>query len=76
MKTGCGAQYKGFPCNTCFHSMELGIENDKLHELWEATLLYRGDYTTTEIPMTKEEMMDRINQLTNLLRADLGTWLK
>jgi hypothetical protein len=54
--------------------MELGVSNTQLHEMWKATLLYRGDYTTDEIPMTEERMLDLINQLTNLLRADLGEW--
>jgi hypothetical protein len=71
---GCEVQHNGYPCNTCFHAMELGVSNEGLHEMWEATLLYRGDYTIDEIPMTEERMLNLVNQLTNLLRVDLGEW--
>lgn len=41
-KTGCGVQ-RGWPCNTCFHAMQLNLKHD-IHEYWKAVLAYRGDY--------------------------------
>ena len=54
--------------------MELGISGNRLHELWEATLIYRGDYTPQDIlkanhtVITKSELNRRITELTMLLK--------
>ena len=41
--SGCDAQHDGWPCNTCFHALDLDLKND-IHDYWEAVLAYRGDY--------------------------------
>ena len=40
---GCGVQHTGWPCNSCFHSMDLDLKHD-IHDYWEAVLDLRGDY--------------------------------
>ncbi len=73
-ETMCGIQHNGWPCNTCFHSMDLGISNDKLHELWKSVLLIRGDYNNTDpnsnsyIPQTDKEVKANIKELIILLK--------
>jgi len=46
--TGCGAQYGGYPCNSCFHTtieLDYGkVLKEDVHKYWEAVLQYRGDY--------------------------------
>ena len=42
-ETMCGIQYGGFPCNSCFHSIDLDLKKD-IHEYWLAVLAFRGDY--------------------------------
>ena len=64
----CGIQYTGWPCNTCFHSMELGISDDRLHELWESTLLIRGDYKNGEYFYQDDETLSvNVEELIRLL---------
>jgi hypothetical protein len=45
-KTGCRIQYKGCPCNTCFHN--IGEHEDEdidfKHICWIMLLHLRGDY--------------------------------
>jgi hypothetical protein len=67
MRLGCTIQHTGYPCNSCFHSLELGISDMELHELWEALLLFRGDYKPPEIPIGEAEMEKRIKRLYSLL---------
>lgn len=44
-RTGCGIQYKGCPCNACFHS----LKGDFRHICWLILLGLRGDYEQEEI---------------------------
>ena len=46
-KTGCDIQHNGWPCNSCFHAMDLVTDKD-IHDLWESTLVVRGDYINGE----------------------------
>ena len=41
-QTGCTMQHTGWPCNACFHALKIGVPNDALHEMWQATLVIRG----------------------------------
>jgi len=42
---GCGIQHTGYPCNSCFHSMEDEWKlKEDIHEYWLAVLAFRGDY--------------------------------
>lgn len=73
-KTLCSAQHTGWPCNTCFHAMKLGIDGDRLHTLWEATLLLRGDYNMNEYNLYRspEQFESEINEIIELLLKDKG----
>ena len=46
--TGCSAQYGGYPCNSCFHTIididQGEVLKEDVHEYWLAVLQYRGDY--------------------------------
>lgn len=69
-KTWCVIQHTGWPCNTCFHNMDLGISNNRLHELWLSTLLIRGDYTKEEIPQDDATLSKNVDQLIDLLKRN------
>jgi len=43
VETMCTIQHTGWPCNSCFHSMNLKLKED-IHKYWEAVLDIRGDY--------------------------------
>ena len=43
VETMCTIQHTGWPCNSCFHSMNLKLKED-IHKYWEAVLAIRGDY--------------------------------
>jgi len=65
--TGCSAQYGGYPCNSCFHSIieidYAGELNEDVHQYWLAVLQYRGDYDDIK-PMPKliHELYDVLSQ--------------
>jgi len=65
--TGCEVQHTGWPCNTCFHSIEFGISPEKRHEIWESLLAYRGDYSLAEVGQSKQQMQDNMILLSNIL---------
>lgn len=68
-KTGCAIQHDGWSCNSCFHSMELDIGNDRLHEMWQSVLAYRGDYNgfVFDPPQTTKIIGANLKELTDLL---------
>lgn len=68
-ETGCFIQHTGWCCNRCFHSMDFdGVSDDHLHELWQSTLLLRGDYRNgEEITQTDKQLSDNIDELIGLL---------
>ena len=47
---GCTIQHDGWPCNSCFHSMDLDLKHD-IHDYWEAVLDLRGDYDDFNWPI-------------------------
>ena len=54
--TGCNLQYKGCPCNICFHTFAedvLGLSPHMAHEFWQIVLVLRGDYTEAYIDEIK-----------------------
>ena len=66
--TMCEAQYGGYPCNSCFHTI---IESDfggklkeDVHEYWLAVLAYRGDYPELS-PNPK-----LLNELYNIIKKE------
>ena len=50
--------------------MDLGISNNRLHELWLSTLLIRGDYTKEEIPQDDATLSKNVDQLIDLLKRN------
>lgn len=66
-KTGCSIQHNGWPCNTCFHALDLGITPQRLHELWGAVLAYRGDYSPIDVEQTPDVVKSNIAELKHLL---------
>jgi hypothetical protein len=40
---GCNIQHTGWPCNTCFHVLDLPLKHN-IHDYWLAVLAFRGDY--------------------------------
>jgi hypothetical protein len=74
-ETGCCIQHTGWPCNTCFHSMQFeGIDNNQLHKFWEATLLLRGDYRVDQYDLYRPEAQfdSEIDMLIHHLQRSLG----
>jgi len=69
-RTYCGIQYTGWSCNTCFHALELGVARERLHELWESTLLLRGDYKNGDYGLYQndETLSANIDELISLLQ--------
>ena len=59
---GCNIQHDGWPCNTCFHQLELPLKED-IHSYWIATLAYRGDYP--DIEQEPQLVSDLYKALTN-----------
>jgi len=58
-KNGCSIQGPGdgWPCNTCFHAMEIpGLKHD-IHDYWLAVLAIRGDYPNIE---PRHELIDEL----------------
>jgi len=66
-KTSCRIQ-DGWPCNTCFHAMNLGLKPKKLHELWESQLLARETGYEKYIKQTHEDTQNNIDELIRLLK--------
>ena len=64
IEIGCGIQHDGWPCNSCFHSMEEEWENiliEDIHEYWLAVLAFRGDYP--ELPKRKDLIEELYNKI-------------
>ena len=66
---GCTSQHTGYPCNSCFHSMdgEWDLKED-IHQYWLAVLSARGDYNDfneweDETDVSKfPELLEELNQ--------------
>ena len=65
--TQCDVQHDGWPCNTCFHAIDFGIDADKQHELWLSLLAYRGDYTLADVEQSEDTMLDNMHALNNMI---------
>jgi len=67
-KTGCAIQHDGWPCNTCFHSLDLGLSPEHQHDIWESILAYRGDYSGLGIiKQSPDSVAANINELITAL---------
>ena len=59
---GCNIQHTGYPCNSCFHSMEDYWKlEEHIHEYWLAVLAFRGDYP--ELPKRKDLIEELYNTI-------------
>jgi hypothetical protein len=68
---GCDVQHDGWPCNTCFHRLSLGVSPERLHQLWKSVLAYRGDYPSSfDFGQTPDEIRANIKELWDLLKLD------
>lgn len=52
-RTQCAVQYRGCPCNTCFHAIK---DVDFQHVCWLILLGLRGDYSWDIVDSIKEEV--------------------
>lgn len=60
-KSGCAIQHTGYPCNTCFHAMDVKGLKHPLHSYWEAVLADRGDYPEIKKkPMLIQELKSKL----------------
>ena len=65
--TMCSAQHRGYPCNSCFHTIieaDYGhLLKEDTHEYWLAVLSFRGDYDNlpTRLDLV-EELYDIIEE--------------
>jgi hypothetical protein len=60
---GCSIQHDGWPCNSCFHCIDLELK-ENIHEYWLAVLAYRGDYD--DIPSRMDlldELMEKLEEV-------------
>ena len=64
----CSIQYRGYPCNSCFHTI---IEEDyghllkeDTHEYWLAVLSFRGDYD--DLP----KRLDLVEELYDIIEEE------
>jgi hypothetical protein len=66
--SGCSIQHGGFPCGTCFSSIDFGKDEPK--DLWGSVLLYRGDYKNGEfVTQTREQYLSNIRWLKNFIKS-------
>ena len=64
---GCAIQHTGYPCNSCFHTLNLDLKKD-IHDYWVSVLAFRGDYKKIE-PMTQDHW-ENIKELIIALEKD------
>jgi hypothetical protein len=60
--TGCGIQHNGWPCGTCFFSIDGPLTNKD----WQAVLLFRGDYKKEQLnnlPKDIENSLEKVLKL-------------
>ena len=62
--TGCGIQYNGCPCNTCFHSKFCeDLDEDIAHLFWLVVLNARGDSTGNELITANKEFFTNLSKM-------------
>lgn len=62
-ETGCSLQYKGCPCNNCFHTWaedQLNLNPHLAHLFWIVILSLRGDYKCDEVLESNKENFEAI----------------
>jgi hypothetical protein len=64
---GCDIQQGSYPCNTCFHALDLSLQFD-IHSYWLAVLSFRGDYP--ELPPRPDLIQELDKALTQKLWYD------
>ena len=72
-ETGCAIQHDGWPCGTCFHTIDIDLK-EKIDEYWQPVLSVRGDYDdfNWEKEWPDEDISkfpERVNELYEILRG-------
>ncbi len=66
--TMCSVQYRGYPCNSCFHTIieaDYGhLLKEDTHDYWRAVLSFRGDYD--DLP----KRLDLVEELYNVIEEE------
>jgi len=62
-KVGCDVQYDGWPCGTCFFSIDESLTNQD----WQALLFYRGDYREEDLDNLPENVPGSISKIIKLV---------
>ena len=72
-ETGCTIQHDGWPCGSCFSTIDIELSED-ITEYWQPVLSIRGDYD--DFDWEKEhpnedisKFPERVNELYEILRG-------
>ena len=61
-ETGCVIQHDGWPCGSCFHTIDINLK-ENIQEYWQPVLSVRGDYFGFDFDSDMNEFPKRINEL-------------
>lgn len=65
--TGCGIQYTGWPCGTCFFAI-----NEKLNNKdWQTVLFLRGDYKKEELDNLPKDIEKRLDRILKIIEKEI-----
>ena len=67
-ETGCELQHNGWPCGSCFHTIDIDLK-EKIEEYWQPVLSVRGDYFGFEFDNDMNKFPKRVNELYNQLEG-------
>ena len=74
-ETGCEIQHDGWPCGTCFHTIDIKLKED-ISEYWQPVLSVRGDYFGFKFDDDMNKFPDLINELYSTLKGEKWDELK
>ncbi len=64
---GCTIQHDGWPCGSCFHTIDIDLRED-ISEYWQPVLSVRGDYDDFNWDSNEEHKFpERVKELYNKL---------
>jgi len=67
--TKCSIQYNGWPCGTCFFSLNAKLKNKD----WQCLLYFRGDTKFEELSNLPKSLKEYNKRLENIKRIALKT---
>lgn len=62
--TKCGIQHDGWPCGTCFFSLNGKVTNKD----WQAVLAVRGDYDSSELDNLPKDITKTIKKIIKIAK--------